>query len=338
MIPSQTERETERVPFIVVVLNSIQIFASVFSCSRVVPTSLPVQSSDDENLRECPICCEQIRSTELKRMTCCSTQLCGSCIRLHLTAKIRIGKVQVQCPTCVHEIDPSTILYNTELPLTVRELYQQSLAQDLSEKQNGSIKLCPHCSFITIVDENKQRSRKKIFSRRGQEWLRCEQCNEHWCWSCYAPSHPSQTCRQFKANHSQLDRWAQTRRSDNPSQRNAQRCPKCSIYIEKTEGCDHMQCTKCNSKFCYRCGDRMITTHCIGHDSKYSILGCKYKLWPNRPMLRWLVRGSIAIGALLLSPIALAALIILLVIAIPTLLIIGILVLPVFLYVRSKKR
>ena len=329
---------TERAPLIFFLLNSIEILASVFSCSCVVPSSSPVESPDDENLSACPICCDQTRSTEFKRMACCSTQLCGSCLLRHLTVNIRTGKAQVQCPTCVQVIDPSTILYNTELPLPDRELYQQSLARDLSEKQNGSIKLCPHCSFITIVDENEQRLRKKVFSRARQDWLRCEQCNENWCWSCYAPSHPTQTCRQFKANHSQLDRWAQTRRPDNPSQRNAQRCPKCSIYIEKTDGCDHMQCAKCNSKFCYRCGDRMITTQCIGHDSKYSILGCKYKLWPNQPVLRWLVRGSIAFGALLLSPIALAGLLVILVIAIPTVLIIGILVLPVFLCLRCKKR
>lgn len=28
------------------------------------------------------------------------------------------------------------------------------------------------------------------------------------------------------------------------------------IHIQRTEGCDHMTCTQCNTNFCYRCGER----------------------------------------------------------------------------------
>jgi len=32
---------------------------------------------------------------------------------------------------------------------------------------------------------------------------------------------------------------------------NSKPCPKCSVYIHKTEGCDHMHCTHCNTHFSY---------------------------------------------------------------------------------------
>jgi E3 ubiquitin-protein ligase RNF217 len=131
--------------------------------------------------------------------------------------------------------------------------------------------------------------------------------------------------------------WAKIRRSDN-QQRNAQRCPKCSIYIEKIDGCDHMLCAKCNSKFCYRCGARMRLPFYIGHDAKYSIFGCKYKLYPNRPLLRWLIRGSILTGVIILTPVALAALLALVAIGIPVVLIVGCFALPVFACVKCKKQ
>lgn len=31
-------------------------------------------------------------------------------------------------------------------------------------------------------------------------------------------------------------------------------CPCCRAQIEKSEGCNHMSCTRCRSHFCYRCG------------------------------------------------------------------------------------
>jgi len=76
----------------------------------------------------------------------------------------------------------------------------------------------------------------------------------------------------------------------------------------------------------------------IGHDAKYSIFGCKHKLLPNRPLLRWLIRGSIFAGVLVLTPIVLAAIVALVAIGIPILLVIGCLALPVFMCIECKKR
>jgi E3 ubiquitin-protein ligase RNF217 len=300
-------------------------------------TSFRKKSCDDDNHSECPICCNTIESNELKQMPCCSTKLCSLCLLTHTIANINNGKVKIECPACAKVINPSTVLYNSDLPVSIRERYQQILAQDLSEKQNTFIKLCPHCNFITILNENDPIIRGKKSRRSSQQWIHCEQCNKEWCWSCYAPSHPNETCRQFQKYHSQLDDWAKTRRSDN-NQRNAQRCPKCSIYIEKIDGCDHMMCSKCNSKFCYRCGSRMRLPFYVGHDAKYSIFGCKYKLWPTRPILRWLARGTICATILLLTPIVLSAIIALIAIGIPTVLIIGFFALPVVACFECKKR
>lgn len=294
-------------------------------------------SLDHQDSNVCPICCDRIRSNELKQMPCCLTQLCATCLVTHTITNIRNGKAKIECPSCSEDINSSTILYNNEIPANIRERYQEILAQDFAEKNNAFIKLCPHCNFITILDDNDSRARSKRSRRLSTEWIVCDQCKKEWCWSCYAPSHPNETCRQFKKNHTQLDMWAKIRRSDN-QQRNAQQCPKCSIYIEKIDGCDHMQCSKCNSKFCYRCGSRMRLPFYIGHDAKYSIFGCKYKLLPNRPFLRWLVRGSIFAGIIILTPVALAAVLALVAIGIPVLLIVGCFGLPIYACMQCKKQ
>ena len=270
-------------------------------------------------------------------MPCCATPVCSSCLSTYIITSIRDGKSKIPCPTCTNEIDSTTVLYNRELPMNIRERYQEILAQDLSEKQHTHLKLCPHCNFITILDKNDPLIREKKSRRVTQAWMNCEQCHKEWCWPCYAPSHPNESCRDFKRNHTQLDVWARSRTARNTQQRNARRCPKCGIYIEKIDGCDHMSCTKCNSKFCYRCGSRMRMASYIGHDAKYSIFGCKYKLWPNRPWLRWLVRGSITFGVLLLTPVVIGALVALVAIGFPTIIVIGCFALPVSLCLKCKK-
>ncbi|KAG7664859.1 uncharacterized protein J8A68_001617 [[Candida] subhashii] len=34
-------------------------------------------------------------------------------------------------------------------------------------------------------------------------------------------------------------------------------CPNCGVVIEKTDGCNKMKCSECNTSFCFLCGDRI---------------------------------------------------------------------------------
>lgn len=38
---------------------------------------------------------------------------------------------------------------------------------------------------------------------------------------------------------------------------NSTDCPCCLIKVEKSEGCSHMQCPRCGTHFCFRCGDKL---------------------------------------------------------------------------------
>lgn len=70
--------------------------------------------------------------------------------------------------------------------------------------------------------------------------------------------------------------------------------PYQQIHIQRTEGCDHMTCTQCNTNFCYRCGEKYRHLRFFGdHTSNLSVFGCKYRYLPEKPHLRRLVRGSV---------------------------------------------
>jgi len=42
---------------------------------------------------------------------------------------------------------------------------------------------------------------------------------------------------------------------------NYQKCPKCSAWVEKKEGCNYVDC-KCGTNFCYTCGIEFQSDPC----------------------------------------------------------------------------
>lgn len=47
-------------------------------------------------------------------------------------------------------------------------------------------------------------------------------------------------------------------------------CPQCFVIIEKTEGCNHMQCIVCGHHFCWLC----LNEYTEIHYSQYNVMGC----------------------------------------------------------------
>ncbi|CAF0775139.1 unnamed protein product [Didymodactylos carnosus] len=315
-------------------IRTTNFLAPVFNIQRLV------MAEDNDEIGICPICCDPIYSLSQKHMSCCNTNLCSMCFITHISTGIKQGKGKIECPSCTEEINKNEILYYDELPIQLRERYQQNLAQALSEQYPNTYKLCPNCNWITIIDDKQQfKVTTNLFSSmidRPAKIIECEHCQQSWCWRCYAPMHDGQSCKEFKKDRTRIDTWAKGKRlTDN--QRNAQKCPKCAIYIEKIDGCNHMQCGKCNAKFCYECGKRMRLPAYIGHDAKYSIFGCRYKLFPHNRFLRYFIRGSIFTGLVLVTPIVLGIIVALIGIGIPIIIIVGCLGLPVFLCIECKK-
>ena len=66
-----------------------------------------------------------------------------------------------------------------------------------------------------------------------------------------------------------------------------------------------MICSKCQCDFCCNCGKRRLGWKFVGsHESRYSPLGCKYNLYPKKPILRHKVRELVTGVAPLAVPVA----------------------------------
>ena len=63
--------------------------------------------------------------------------------------------------------------------------------------------------------------------------------------------------------------------------------------------------SRCSTDFCYKCGKKHRSAGILGdHYSRYSFLGCKYNLLPNKPAARIAVRSGAVFGTFIFVSIA----------------------------------
>ncbi|CAG5122255.1 unnamed protein product [Candidula unifasciata] len=231
---------------------------------------------------ECEVC---LTRSLLRRRVCCDFHICPTCMGTYVAMKVNEAKVQIECPSdrCAVLIHKDEI--NERLPQDLKEKFARFL---INANTDPLKKTCPACSEVYCIEPQLLAVKKKKL-KLGLK-VQCPQCHLQWCFICQAPFHVEMTCKQFQMGDSMVRKWAKERSG---GQSNAQKCPKCKIFIQKIKGCDHMKCTKCNTDFCYRCGDRYISIKLLGnHWSKFSPFGCKYRLMPKRPALRRFIRGA----------------------------------------------
>lgn len=100
---------------------------------------------------------------------------------------------------------------------------------------------------------------------RGEQ--KCYICNITYCRECgKMPYHTGSLCK-FTSEIS----------FENPE--NYRKCPGCSIWIEKEEGCDHMKCL-CGVHFCYKCRGVLCANDPYFHVCKMSDPDPHYRDFP----------------------------------------------------------
>ncbi|MEE6475577.1 hypothetical protein FKM82_010805 [Ascaphus truei] len=223
----------------------------------------------------CRVCLED---KPIKPLPCCKKGVCEECLKRYLSSQVQLGQVEMKCPIteCNKHLDETTILYSLPHNDIIKYKYFLEIG-----RMDSSTKPCPQCKHFTtfrrkghIPAPTKSENKFKI---------RCPSCQFVWCFKCHSPWHDGVNCKEYKKGDKLLRHWAN---EIEHGQRNAQKCPKCRVHIQRTEGCDHMTCSQCNTNFCYRCGERYRQLRFFGdHTSNLSIFGCKYRYLPERPHL-----------------------------------------------------
>ena len=192
----------------------------------------------------CMVCF--LEANEVSLRLCCSEPICKSCLSAHVQSKIEEAIVKIVCPlgSC------DSLLSDGEVQeLVSDEIFEKFRQFKVEIEQNPSIKTCPGCSRIhrytdlAPADSTKEEEKDVL-----PETLKvtCSKCQLIWCFACQAPWHHGLTCQEFCKGDKSLKIWAKNR--GQPA-RNARRCPKCHVFIQKSSGCDHMCCSRCEYNF-----------------------------------------------------------------------------------------
>ncbi|XP_006626510.2 E3 ubiquitin-protein ligase RNF217 isoform X2 [Lepisosteus oculatus] len=267
----------------------------------------------------CRICLDD---KHIEPLSCCRRAVCGDCLQRYLSSQVHLGRVGITCPIteCSEHLEDSTVLAHLPGEDIAKYMYFLELS-----RVDSSTKPCPQCNHFTSLKSktpSKSESRYKV---------QCPKCQFVWCFRCHAPWHDGLNCKDYRKGDKLLRHWAS---AIEHGQRNAQKCPRCKIHIQRTEGCDHMTCSQCNTNFCYRCGEKYRHLRFFGdHTSNLSVFGCKYRYLPEKPHLRRLIRGSVCVSKVLVAPVVIVLVVVFGAIA----LVIGLIAFPIY-YICKKQR
>ncbi|TMS12213.1 putative E3 ubiquitin-protein ligase RNF217 [Larimichthys crocea] len=251
----------------------------------------------EATMQSCRVCLE---GKSIAPLPCCRKAVCDECLKLYVSSQVRVAKSYISCPIpeCSGYLEEVVVISHLANEDVAKYRYFLELSQ-----LDSSTKPCPQCSqFTSLKEHNPNRSEHKYK-------IQCSNCQFVWCFKCHAPWHNGLKCRDYRKGDKLLRNWASVIEH---GQRNAQKCPQCKIHIQRTEGCDHMTCTQCNTNFCYRCGERYRHLRFFGdHTSNLSVFGCKYRYLPDKPHLRRLIRGSVCATKVLIAPVVILLVVVL---------------------------
>ena len=225
----------------------------------------------------CIVCYERTHAYDDSTRSCCNRHVCKDCMMHFIQVKVGDVIIYIQCPNpdCDAPVGKQEILQY--LTGEVKEKYER---MRLEVDGDGKKKACPNCSFITEHELPKLK-----MSHEKDVKIKCIRCNQEWCFDCHAPWHKDISCKEFRKGDQLFKKW--TKGWSHTGTVNCQKCPTCRVFIQRSTGCDHMTCNRCDTHFCYECGGRFIFIPGLGgHNDHLSMFGCAQNYKKDNPVQR----------------------------------------------------
>ncbi|CAF0836086.1 unnamed protein product [Adineta ricciae] len=217
----------------------------VSTTSSIKPRILPL--IQPKNVQTCTICLEKKSKTQFEirhNKQCIHKQrtICDECLYQHVKISFQnllITDYYCMEPDCRTVFDLQAIQkilkYARDRPILDR--YNAFLRDRELEKQADFLWCAHGCGCGQIVID-------------GNEYniITCRRCFKKTCFIHRTVWHENLTCKQYdekiRTEEQETNQWIAQR---------TKKCPKCSVNIEKNQGCDHMTCIRCNFEFCWIC-------------------------------------------------------------------------------------
>ncbi|RHY04741.1 hypothetical protein DYB28_009957 [Aphanomyces astaci] len=193
-----------------------------------------------KNDLDCGVCGDTVNCTNVAIMGC-GHGYCADCWAGYLQAKVEEGPCCLLTTCLAYKCDeavPDT-MFRAVLEGPSLEQYTKWHLRSFVD-QNGSITWCPSPNCGNAIRGD------------GGECFASCACGFQLCLRCGQEAHPGVHCGLLRAwtekcaGESENARWVVAHTKQCPN-------PKCSVRIEKNQGCNHMTCKSCHHHFCWVC-------------------------------------------------------------------------------------
>ena len=217
--------------------QSIQVLGIQDQCTKAQMLLTQFMNSDRinsirQNSETCCICLDEM--TEMYRLLACGHKFCCPCLRAQFSQAITdINLIPLTCGTCKVEVALEDIYAHLE-ENEQKQLYILSLNKFLSLNANKySNCYTPNCAKVCFISQN---------------YFTCSLCQKTYCINCRNSHTKDMSCSAYQSTL-KADPEFQKYIKEN----DVKNCPKCKVFIEKDQGCHHMQCKNCNIHICWTC-------------------------------------------------------------------------------------
>ncbi|KAL5170386.1 E3 ubiquitin-protein ligase RNF144A [Glycine soja] len=199
----------------------------------------------------CDICFDDKPVSDMFEEGKCNHLFCTHCMSKYVTTQIQQNILKViMCPNanCSVELKPEYFhnILASEVIVRWETVMCESMIVELEKTY------CPFkdCSVLLVND-----GEKVVTSAE------CPSCHRLFCAQCKVPWHGSMSCEEFQ----EIERNKDEKVLENKffklaKEEKWQKCPRCTMFVQRREGCDHMTC-RCGCDFCYICGKNWMLVH-----------------------------------------------------------------------------
>jgi len=271
------------------------------------------QAAFEKETFDCGVCLDPKKGTVCHKMIDCGHVFCVECLQDYYNNAIKEGDlISVRCmaPNCAKEREAQTPTKKgrkTKTQLSPSELLQIPLENevvtryvtmkhkaDLESDKNtiycprkwcqGAARSKKHRKpegFEVVESDDESDTEETKWKVRGfkagEDLLSvCEDCSFAFCSRCYQGWHG-----EFKSCGPRMpdgEPTAEEKASLEYLKLHTTPCPTCAAPAQKTHGCNHMICFKCNSHFCYLCSSWLAPSNPYRHyNDEYK--PCFQRLW-----------------------------------------------------------
>ncbi|KAE8443377.1 hypothetical protein EG329_001935 [Mollisiaceae sp. DMI_Dod_QoI] len=271
------------------------------------------QAAFDKETFDCGVCLDPKKGSACHRMIDCGHVFCVQCLQEFYNNAITEGDLAtVRClaPDCAKKRaearGPTKKGRKSKIQLSPSELLQIPLDHEIvaryvklkhkaeleSDKNTvycprkwcqGAARSKKHRKPDGFEDtansdedsDNEDGKTKKFVA--GRDLLAvCEDCSFAFCSRCYQGWHGEFISCAPKTNTGELTE--EDKASLEYMKLHTTPCPTCAAPAQKTHGCNHMICFKCNSHFCYLCSAWLSPTNPYKHYNEEKT-SCYMRLW-----------------------------------------------------------